>query len=290
MQQKASDYERSASLNRIPGYAVALILFFGCASSFFTMAQVVPRSSSGQSSTSDRGKQIFSAACAQCHGLDGKGTERAPNIADRATVQRLSDLEISHIIQNGVAGTGMPSFHALDRSQIRALVAHLRILQGRNRRIGLPGNPEWGKTLFFGKGKCSQCHMVAGEGGFLGSDLSEYAQVHEVDQIRNAIVNPANIEKQVRMVIVTLHSGDKYVGRIRNEDNFSVQLQTLDGTFYFLSKSDVDQMQSDSRSLMPSDYGLRLDAEELNDLISYLMKSAGTKRSVTRSIVDGSVQ
>ncbi len=289
MGQKASDYEHLVFWNRMAGCAVALILFLCCDASFIAMAQAVSRNSPQQTSTStsDRGKQTFSSACAQCHGLDGKGSERAPNIADTATVQRLSDSQIFHIIRNGVSGTGMPAFHSLDRSQIRALVTYLRTLQGKTKKGGLPGNPEQGKTLFFGKAGCSQCHMVAGEGGFIGSDLSEYARVDEVEQIRSAIVAPASVGKQARIVTVTLHNGDKYMGRMRNEDNFSIQLQTLDGTFYFFSKSDIDRMQVDLQPLMPSDYSLRLDSQALNDLISYLMKAAGTGKYVTVNADDG---
>lgn len=222
-----------------------------------------------------RGKQIFSSACAQCHGLDGRGSERAPNIVDRPAIQRLSDSQIFQVIQNGVPGTGMPAFHSFDSSQIHDLIAHLRTLQGKNKTLSLPGNPEQGKALFFGKAGCSQCHMVAGDGGFIASDLSEYARIHDAEQIRSAIVDPASTSQQVRLVTVTVHSGEKYAGRVRDEDNFSLQLQSLDGTFYFLSKSEIENMQTDSQSLMPSDYGTRLNTHELNDVISYLIRAAG---------------
>lgn len=222
-----------------------------------------------------QGKPIFTSSCAQCHGLDGKGSERAPNIADRPNVQKLSDAQISHIIENGVPGTGMPAFHSFQISQIRAVVGYLRSLQGKNETAKLPGNPANGKTVFFGKAGCSECHMVGGEGGFIASDLSGYAQSHTVEQIRSAIVDPASSGRQVRLVTATLHGGEKYVGRMRDEDNFSMQLQTLDGAFHFFSKSDIDKIESDSQSLMPSNYGTKLDDRELNDIVSYLMSVAG---------------
>jgi hypothetical protein len=45
--------------------------------------------------------------------------------------------------------------------------------------------------------------------------------------------------------------------------------------FHFLAKSDVDKLEYESQALMPSDYGSTLNASELNDLLSYLMKVAG---------------
>ncbi len=238
-------------------------------------SQTAPQHANSKPASAIRGKQIFSSACAQCHGLDGRGSERAPDIADRPTVQRLSDSQIFQIIQNGVPGTGMPAFHSFDSSQIHAIVAHLRTLQGKNKTAALPGNPEQGKILFFGKAGCSQCHMVAGDGGFIAADLSEYARIHEADQIRNAIVDPASNGQQARLVTVTLHNGEKYAGRVRDEDNFSMQLQSLDGSFFFLSKSEIDKLQTDSQPLMPSDYGIRLNTRELNDVISFLIRAAG---------------
>jgi hypothetical protein len=78
------------------------------------------------------------------------------------------------------------------------------------------------------------------------------------------------------MVTATTRGGEKYVGRIRNEDNFSLQLQTLDGTFYFVDKSDLEGLSS-SQTLMPSDYGSSLSSDELNDVVSYLMRVANVK-------------
>ena len=222
---------------------------------------------------SKRGKQTFASTCAGCHGLDGRGGERAPNIAENPKVLRFSDAQISHIIENGVPGTGMPAFHSLAHPDVQAVVAYLRSLQGTKRALKLPGDPDRGETIFFGKAGCSGCHMAAGKGGFIASDLSGYAHSHTLEQIRSAITSP---DRQSRLVRVTTRGGEKYVGRIRNEDNFSLQLQALDGTFYFVDKSDLVRLDS-SQTLMPSDYGSTLGSNELNDVVSYLMRVANVK-------------
>jgi cytochrome c oxidase cbb3-type subunit III len=228
-----------------------------------------------QRAFSTRGKQTFASTCANCHGLDGKGAERAPNLVDRANVQRLSDAQISHIIENGVPGTGMPAFHSLARSEVQAIVVYLRMLQGKDGTLKLPGDPDRGETVFFGKAGCSGCHLIAGKGGFIASDLSGYAATHAVEQIRSAIANRTpGSDLQARLVTVTTRGGVKNSGRIRNEDNFSLQLQTLDGTFFFVAKSDIENLQYSSQTLMPSDYGTTLSPEDLNDVISYLVREA----------------
>jgi cytochrome c oxidase cbb3-type subunit 3 len=220
------------------------------------------------------GEKIFAASCAGCHGLDGRGGERAPNIAE-GHVQGLSDDQIFGIIEHGITGTGMPSFHALSDADIKSVVAYLRTLQGAKTNISLPGDPKGGKTLFFGKAGCSGCHMAAGQGGFIASDLSNYARTHSADEIRSALTKPnPNGDRLARTATVTTRDGEKYSGRVRNEDNFSLQLQSLDGTFHFFAKPEIQGMEYSSQPLMPSNYGSVLVSEELNDVISYLMNVA----------------
>jgi cytochrome c oxidase cbb3-type subunit 3 len=238
-------------------------------------AQAQPQQKGGiRPSVSGTGNRIFAASCASCHGLDGRGGERAPNIAG-PKAQRLSNAQISHIIENGIPGTGMPAFHSLESADIKAVVTYLRTLQGIKKAVKLPGDPSRGETIFFGKAGCSTCHMAAGKGGFIASDLSGYARMQAVEQIRSAIISPApGNDRQARMVTVIIRGGKKYDGKIRNEDNFSLQLQMLDGTFQFFAKSDLEGLEYNSQTLMPSDYGSTLSPNELNDVVSYLMRVA----------------
>src|SRR3984885_5680851 len=230
---------------------------------------------------STRGKQTFASTCANCHGLDGRGGERAPNIAENLKVQRLSDSQIAHIIENGVPGTGMPAFHSLETSDVKAVVTYLRTLQGTRQRLKLPGDPVRGETVFFGKAGCSGCHMIAGKGGFIASDLSAYASTHAVEQIRSAIVNRnPDTNLQARLVTATTRDGAKIVVRVRNEDNFSVQLEALDGTFFLVAKSDLEGLEYSSEALMPSDYSSTLSPRDLNDVGSYLIRGSGVGEAI----------
>ncbi|HXW92686.1 MAG TPA: c-type cytochrome [Terriglobales bacterium] len=241
-------------------------------------SQSVGQTRGGSQATHTDGAKLFAASCAGCHGLDGRGGERAPNIAQNHEVQRLADAQLMHVIEEGISGTGMPAFHSLRTSEIKAIVAYLRLLQGGGDKMPrLPGDPERGQQAFVKVG-CSDCHMVAGSGGFLASDLSSYGSTHAGDEIRSAITAP-NQAAEARSVTLRTHDGQSYSGRIRNEDNFSLQLQGLDGTFYFLTKSDVEEIAYSPRSLMPSDYNTRLSPQDLNDIISYLIKSASDRGS-----------
>jgi putative heme-binding domain-containing protein len=232
------------------------------------------------------GNPIFSSTCAGCHGLDGRGGERAPGIAGNDQAERLSDAQIFGIISNGISGTGMPAFRSLGEEQVRALVRYVRTLQGKVETRTLPGDATQGKTLFYGKGECSTCHMISGQGGFLGSDLSSYGAEASADTILNAIVNPDRVVPAgYRSGVATTRDGTRVAGVIRNEDNFSVQIMTADGSFHFFEKSDLQKMEYPREPPMPTNYRGRLSAGELNDLVSYLMStSASASPSKTNAV------
>jgi cytochrome c oxidase cbb3-type subunit III len=222
------------------------------------------------------GRQLLASHCGSCHGIDGKGSERAPNIADSPHMRQLSDVQLAHIIAGGIPGTGMPAFHSLANSRIHELIAYLRSLEGTEKNARLPGDPRKGQPIFFGQGGCSNCHMIAGRGGFIASDLSDYARTHSAEQIRSAILDSSSGDKgQVRLATATIRNGQKFVGRVRNEDNFSLQLQSMDGTFHFIMKSELEKLDYAPPPLMPTNFGSALTASELNDLISYLLSAAG---------------
>jgi putative heme-binding domain-containing protein len=142
----------------------------------------------------------------------------------------------------------------------------------------LTGDPVNGKVTFFGRGDCSQCHMANGQGGFMGSDLSSFASTQSPVEIRSAITNPnRNLDPRKRVVIVTTANGQVLTGLARNEDNFSLQLQTTDGAFHLLNKSEMQKIEYQPRSLMPDDYASRLSSKELDDLVSYLVSIARNK-------------
>ncbi|MGC1450198.1 MAG: c-type cytochrome [Candidatus Sulfotelmatobacter sp.] len=277
----------SFMLSRPKSYRVlvGVLAAIWAASTFLALSQTQSQGSRKKDAkpTLVSGRQTFVSTCANCHGLDGRGGERAPNIAERLRVQQLSDAQLFKIIENGIPGTGMPAFHSLENSNIEAVVTYLRTLQGTGQPVKLPGDPGRGQTIFLGKAGCSGCHMVDGKGGFIASDLSAYARTHTAEQIRNEITTPPNNDYRVRTATATIRSGERYTGRVRNEDNFSVQLQALDGIFHFFLKSEIEGLEYGSQSLMPSNFGSTLSPDELNDVVSYLMSlvDASTRPSKT---------
>lgn len=225
------------------------------------------------------GQQQF-ARCAACHGLDGRGGEHAPNIATDPKVQALSDRDLLHIVRLGIPSAGMPEFgSSLDNAQMHAVVTYLRILQGQGKpAISLTGDPQHGRFLFFGSAGCSSCHTINGQGGFLGADLSGYGSTHAPAEIREAIVDPnKNLDISHGTVVVIAKSGGTYTGVLCNEDNFSLEMLSADGSFHFFDKSAIARIDHPAESLMPSQYKSKLGNKDLDDLVSYLARSSANQ-------------
>jgi cytochrome c oxidase cbb3-type subunit III len=260
----------------LPGLGLLLLCFILLTQSFASQQQKSPRSTNVaqpvQTSNVD-GRGAFESRCAGCHGLDGRGGERAPDIASSAKAQQRSDDELFRIIERGLPGTGMPPFAPLG-SDIKNVVAYLRQLQGQSDAATFPGDAQKGREFFYGKARCSDCHAVAGAGGFLASELSGFGGNHSPDEIRQAIIKPTGANRLGGKMIVKTLDGKEYSGVVRNEDNFSLQLQSLDGTFQLFQKSQLASFSHQPDSLMPADYGTTLQRDELNDLISFLMFTA----------------
>lgn len=250
---------------------LSLVVLLTCGAIVFGQNRNRAASPPGANADSAAVQKAFAANCAGCHGLDGKGGERAPDVVTRPNVRKLTDGQLLQILQKGVPQTSMPAFGQLGDDVLRSLVAYLRSLQGSPATAALPGDTRRGKKLFFGKGACSDCHMIRGQGGFFASDLTTYARGRAPETIRDAIVLPnRDLDPRNRTVVVTLPDGKSFEGLARNEDNFSMQILTHDGSLFLFPKSAVKDISYLNQSPMPADYGTRLSSTEIEDLVKFL--------------------
>jgi len=232
------------------------------------------------------GKRVFDATCTACHGPGGVGTERAPALDTGRFTHGGEDFEVFQTIQKGVPGTQMPPFGSLSPEQLWQLVSYVRSLsQVSSATVKVPtnGNAGRGAQLFFGAGGCSSCHEVNGRGIPLAADLSEIGK-----QTPGSI--EAGIEHQVRprrfvlgrtierYVDVTLQDGSKLQGLLKNEDSFSVVVQTLAGDYRLLDRRQMRAITNSARTVTPVNLTQRLSADQRADLLAFL--SQRTQRAV----------
>ena len=126
--------------------------------------------------------------------------------------------------------------------------------------------------------------MVRGKGGFIGSDLSFYGADAKPDQIRAIILDPEkSLPADKKATTVVTLKAQKITGMLKVKDNFSVSIQTPDGSFHYLPNSELAHVDLYSHSLMPA--GSSLSGKEVDDLVSYLLQAGdeNSKNSSTHS-------
>jgi putative heme-binding domain-containing protein len=230
-----------------------------------------------EESTLEIGRQVFASRCAGCHGLDGRGTDRAPDIATEARAQRRTDADLRRTVRLGIPVAGMPAFSTMDDATVKSVVAYIRFLQGKRDNSSAKGDAQNGERLFFGKAGCANCHMVNGKGGFIALDLSALGRTTSAEEIRRAITSPGRSVHDEIMTVKT-RDGRLFSGVLRNEDNFSLQLQELDGGFQLFLKADIEKIVRQEGSLMPTDYAYKLSSSEIEDLVSFVVRVGGASR------------
>jgi putative heme-binding domain-containing protein len=214
------------------------------------------------------GAVLYGQRCGACHGADGHGGE-APDLSKSGLVTTGPAKDLFRTIHDGVRGTEMPPF-ALPDDQIWKIVAWLYSAARPGMGAPVAGDPEAGRQVFE-KAGCAGCHMIGGRGGFLGPDLSGIAQSRFAAQIRKAILDPAaSVAFGYQPVKVILADHREVRGLLKNEDNFTIQVLKPDGSYALFPRDRIARVLTEPAALMPADFGQKLDAQELQNLLAYL--------------------
>ena len=115
----------------------------------------------------DDGAQLYARHCAACHGYDGRGGVGVP-LSLPAFLAGVSDDYLIKTIKLGRPGRVMPTFHSLRKTEIEAIVAHLRSWQPAGAAVPASGGQVSGNAAngrqHYSK-HCAGCHGANGEGG-----------------------------------------------------------------------------------------------------------------------------
>jgi cytochrome c oxidase cbb3-type subunit III len=235
-----------------------LLLIF--ASMLYGQRDTIPR----DPASVEAGKQIYMGSCSGCHGATGEGSQGPSLLSGRAS--RLPDRTLLDSIKNGLPGTSMPQFPMGD-AKVAQVAAFVRSLTSPAIANTVPGDAAKGRELFFGAGRCSSCHMIMGQGGHPGPDLSNIAADRTVPQLRESVTKPsARIANGYRAVSATLHSGRTVQGVAKNFNNYSVQILDRGGKLHLLNRTEIAKLEWKDESMMPA----VTSAADAENLIAFL--------------------
>lgn len=224
-----------------------------------------------------RGQKVYAEHCVGCHGADFRGTDQGPALTGNSRVRKMSLDRLRGVISRGIPNTGMAAFE-FPAQDVDALALFIHSLNSRAADSNLPGNPAPGEQFFFGKGKCSSCHMVSGRGQPIGPDLSNLGDERTVGEIQSAMVEP-NVEPTpgYGLVTVNLRDGSVLRGFARNRSNFDLRVEDLQGAFHLLQEDQIASIQDEKQSAMRP---VEATPEELQNLMAYLSRLTGVKPGV----------
>ncbi|MGC2330664.1 MAG: c-type cytochrome [Candidatus Acidiferrales bacterium] len=233
------------------------------------------------------GKVLYDATCSKCHGLDGGGGD-GPSL--QGAPERLGDAEVGSIIRGGIPGTGMNGFGSLTVDETDQVVGYLRTL-GRTADMEIAkGDPVKGKEVYETSG-CSTCHIIDGQGGGVGPELSRVGAMRGPGYLRTQLITPGAdlpheggaMERgrftQYLFVRVTTKGGHVVEGTRVYEDSFTIELKDATGRFHSFRKLELEKLEKlPGKSVMPS-FKDTLSSTQLEDLVAYL---ASLKRTAAQ--------
>ncbi len=215
------------------------------------------------------GERLFQQQCGRCHGIDAGGGELGPDLTSGyRTVS--TDAGLFDIIRNGLPNSQMIGISRASTNQsVWMVVSYLNSLN-ETPDVNLPGNATNGEQLFAGKGNCSSCHMVNGQGGRRGQDLSRVGERRDPDELRSDLQNPdEEVPPRWWTLRVTRQDGSVVQGLRMGEDTFSMRIMDADENLWSFAKDSVQSYERITASTMPAT-GRTLTSSELDDLIAYL--------------------
>jgi cytochrome c oxidase cbb3-type subunit III len=242
----------------------------------------------GDANAAKVGESQFRANCAFCHGLGARGGGRGPDLTRAQKRHGNADADLFRTINEGVPGTAMPPNGATQQGvgmtgdEIWQVITYIRSVQ-RKTDAKAAGNAMHGKELFYGSAACANCHMVQGKGGRLGPDLTTTGSARSMDYLVESVRNPSRrfaqgiseamkefSQEYLTVTVVDLR-GEKYLGVVLNEDNFTLQMIDTREQLHLFDKSELQSQEETRQSLMPTYDQKMLSEKDLQDLLAFLL-------------------
>lgn len=124
-----------------------------------------------------------------------------------------------------------------------------------------------GRLLF--SRTCASCHTLFSEGGKIGPDLTGSQRTNPEYLLTKLLDPSAVVARDYQMTVLTLANGRVLSGLIKEENDKTLTLQTQNEAVR-VDKSDIEERQRSTQSMMPDGLLAPLSPAEVRDLIAYV--------------------
>ncbi len=129
-----------------------------------------------------------------------------------------------------------------------------------------------GRAVF--KRTCASCHLMYGQGGKIGPDLTGSNRAN-LDYILLNSVDPSyDVPEGYKMVLIQTVDGRLINGVVAEEDARRIVLKTVEQPQVVIAKEDIEARKVSSKSMMPDGQLEQMKPQEMLDLIKYLRTTA----------------
>lgn len=230
-----------------------------------------------------RGRSLYNAECATCHGPAARGTERGADLVRSLVV--LHDRygsTLGPFLAHGHPTADNAATKSLSDEQVASLSHFLHQQVNNTLRSGpyskvinvLTGDAKAGQAYFNGAGKCSTCHSPTG-------DLAGIASKYDPATLQERVVFPQTVgftsgarggiaRAQPVMVTVTPVSGPAVTGVLLTLDDFDVSLRDADGVYHSWKRS--PNLKVEKKDPYAGHIGLleQYSDKNIHDVVAYL--------------------
>lgn len=142
--------------------------------------------------------------------------------------------------------------------------------------LATPGNVDRGKAVF--KKTCSVCHRLEDVGTAVGPDLAALTDKSHA-ALLVAILDPNRaVESKFVSYTAVTSAGLTFTGMLSAETGASITLVAQEGKQTTILRSDLEELASSSRSLMPEGLEKDVSPTDFADLVAYLSTTRPPRR------------
>jgi putative membrane-bound dehydrogenase-like protein len=146
-----------------------------------------------------------------------------------------------------------------------------KVLQDYRNVASMPGDRTKGQAVF--AKTCATCHRLDELGNEVGPDLATLSN-KTPQYLLTAILAPnQNVETRYIEYMAVTKTGRTFTGILASETSTSITLKGQEGKEQVLLRTELEELQSTGKSLMPEGLEKDLSRQDLADLIAYLVGS-----------------